>query len=126
MSIVRANQLQLKSGKSQYAAKAWVNIWGTNGAGASVAASGNVSSITDDGIGLYTSNFANAMSNIYYSVTMAFTDEVSVAHTVGFIANGSGGVAKLYSTTQCRTVYWNTTASANRIDKVTVGLTFFE
>lgn len=125
MSILKVDELQFTSGVRQYTAKAWVTIWGTNGAGASVASSGNVSSITDDGIGLYTSNFANAMNNVYYNTTMAFSDEVSVAHTVGFIVNGYV-LSRLYTTTQCRTGYWNTTNSGNRIDKGTVCLSFFE
>ena len=45
-------------------AKAWVNF---NGAGTvAIRDSFNVSSITDDGVGLYTLNFTNAMANANY------------------------------------------------------------
>lgn len=125
MSTIKVDELQFTSGVRQYTAKAWVNIWGTNGAGASVASSGNVSSITDDGVALYTANFANAMSNVYYSTTMAYTDESSSGHTVGFIVNGFV-LSRLYSTTQCRTGYWNTGNSGARVDKGSVCLSFFE
>ena len=50
-----------------YSARAWVNF---NGAGTvAIRASGNVSSITDNGTGDYTVNFTTAMSDANYSVS---------------------------------------------------------
>ena len=49
-----------------YAARAWVNFNGTGTV--AIRASGNVSSITDNGVGLYTVNFTNAMPNVNYGV----------------------------------------------------------
>ena len=50
-----------------YAARAWVNF---NGEGTvAIRASGNVSSITDNGTGNYTVNFTNAMPDANYSVS---------------------------------------------------------
>jgi hypothetical protein len=50
-----------------YGCRAWVNF---NGQGTpSIRASGNVSSITDNGVGEYTVNFATAMPNTNYSAT---------------------------------------------------------
>ena len=49
-----------------YACRAWVNF---NGASAAIRASGNVSSITDNGIGDYTINFTTAMPDANYSVS---------------------------------------------------------
>jgi hypothetical protein len=50
-----------------YGARAWVNF---NGTGAvAIRASGNVSSITDNGTGDYTVNFTNAMPDANYSVS---------------------------------------------------------
>jgi hypothetical protein len=47
-----------------YACRAWVNF---NGAGTvAIRASGNVSSITDNGVGDYTVNFTTAMSDVNY------------------------------------------------------------
>jgi hypothetical protein len=48
-----------------YSARAWVNF---NGAGTvAIRASGNVSSITDNGTGDYTVNFTTAMADANYS-----------------------------------------------------------
>ena len=47
--------------------KAWVNFNGTGVV--AIRASSNVSSITDNGTGDYTVNFATAMSNANYAVT---------------------------------------------------------
>jgi len=50
-----------------YACRAWVNF---NGAGTvAIRASGNVSSITDNGTGDYTVNFTTAMQDVNYAVT---------------------------------------------------------
>jgi hypothetical protein len=49
-----------------YMARAWVNF---NGGGTvAIRASGNVSSITDGGVGIYTINFTTAMSDTNYCV----------------------------------------------------------
>jgi hypothetical protein len=48
-----------------YAARAWVNFNGTGTV--AIRASGNVSSITDGGTGLYTVNFTTAMSDANYA-----------------------------------------------------------
>jgi hypothetical protein len=48
-----------------YGARAWVNFNGTGTV--AIRASGNVSSITDNGTGLYTVNFTTAMPDINYS-----------------------------------------------------------
>jgi hypothetical protein len=47
-----------------YACRAWVNFNGTGTV--AIRASGNVSSITDNGTGLYTANFATAMPDANY------------------------------------------------------------
>ena len=51
-----------------YAARAWVNFNGTGTV--AIRASGNVSSITDNGTGDYTVNFATAMPDANYTVVM--------------------------------------------------------
>jgi hypothetical protein len=48
-----------------YACRAWVNFSGTGTGGAN----GNVSSITDNGVGDYTVNFTIAMEDANYCVT---------------------------------------------------------
>lgn len=58
-----------------YAARAWVNFNGTGTV--AIRASGNVSSITDNGVGDYTVNFTTAMPDANYSVIT--TGDVSSA-----------------------------------------------
>jgi hypothetical protein len=52
-----------------YAARAWVNFNGTSTV--AIRASGNVSSITDNGTGDYTVNFTTAMADANYAVAGA-------------------------------------------------------
>jgi len=49
-----------------YACRAWVNFDGTGTV--SIRASGNVSSITDNGVGVYTVNFATAMPDVDFAL----------------------------------------------------------
>jgi hypothetical protein len=54
-----------------YACRAWVNFNGTGTV--AIRASGNVSSITDNGTGDYTVNFTTAMPDANYSVNFGTT-----------------------------------------------------
>ena len=66
MSTLKVNTIQTTSGVEVYTCKAWVNF---NGAGTvAIRASGNVSSITDNGAGDYTVNFTTALSDTNYAV----------------------------------------------------------
>ena len=51
-----------------YGARAWVNFNGTGTV--AIRASGNVSSITDNGTGDYTVNFTTAMADANYSISI--------------------------------------------------------
>lgn len=81
-----------------YACRAWTNFDGTGTV--AIRASGNVSSITDNGTGDYTVNFTTAMPDADYTL-----------HLTG---GGTGGLrclasvrhADLYSTTQARTYFF--------------------
>jgi hypothetical protein len=57
-----------------YGCRAWVNFNGTGTI--AIRSSGNVSSITDRGIGEYTVNFTTAMPDVNYAVT-SLTDSAS-------------------------------------------------
>lgn len=62
-----------------YACRAWVNF---NGSGTvAIRASGNVSSISDNGVGVYTVNFATAMPDANYAVTATAGSDASVNNT---------------------------------------------
>jgi hypothetical protein len=63
-----------------YSARAWVNFNGTGTV--AIRASGNVSSITDNGTGDYTMNFTTAMSDANYAVCLGGTHLSAVAAKV--------------------------------------------
>lgn len=67
MSTLRVTTLATQAGVEVYTAKAWVNFNGTGTV--AIRASGNVSSITDNGTGTYTINLTVAMPDANYSVS---------------------------------------------------------
>jgi hypothetical protein len=79
MSTLRVNTLQNTSGVEVYTAKAWVNFNGTGTV--AIRASGNVSSITDNGTGSYTVNFTNAMVDTNYCITVASNGDNDITST---------------------------------------------
>ena len=76
--VISANDSQVKTalnasgGAPIYACRAWVNFNGTGTV--AIRASGNVSSITDNGTGQYTINFTTAMPDANYSVSGSAQD----------------------------------------------------
>jgi len=58
-----------------YSARAWVNFNGTGTV--AIRASGNVSSITDNGTGLYTVNFSTAISDVNYTISIGKDDSLA-------------------------------------------------
>jgi len=98
--------LQFNSGYGSaavaYGCRAWVNFNGTGTV--AIRASGNVSSITDNGTGDYTVNFSTAMPDANYSITGITTgysasDNAGVSVTVGGSLYTS---ALLYTTSSVR------------------------
>jgi len=76
MSTIKVNTIQNASGVEQYTCKAWVNF---NGVGTvAIRGSGNVSSITDLGVGAYYINFTNALPDTNYAVTLSSWQSYSV------------------------------------------------
>jgi hypothetical protein len=67
MSTIKVDTIKNTSNVEVYTAKAWVNFNGTGTV--AIRASGNVSSITDNGAGDYTINFTNAMTDANYAVS---------------------------------------------------------
>lgn len=70
MRLTSAGDLQFNSGygsvATAYGCRAWVNFDGTQTAANMIRASGNVSSMTDNGTGDYTVNFTTAMPDANY------------------------------------------------------------
>jgi len=108
-----------------YQCRAWVNFNGTGTV--AIRASGNVSSITDNGTGDYTVNFTTAMSDANYSVQvsapMYTTSNGSV--TAKVYGSGSVGSAGLQSTTQIRVCWTDILGSANFYDPANYYVSIF-
>ena len=102
-----ATALTTASGSApSYSARAWVNFNGTGTV--AIRASGNVSSITDNGTGDYTVNFTTAMSDANYSGVVSCSGAVNSSHTPVFLGspgsndtsshpNGSAFTISLYN-----------------------------
>ena len=90
MSTLRVNRLTDVTGNTQPvmsgAAKAWVNFNGTGTV--AIGASFNVSSITDNGTGDYTVNFATALADANYVVVgFATSMDTNAGHQWGFVTS---------------------------------------
>ena len=93
-----------------YAARAWVNFNGTGTV--AIRASGNVSSITDNGTGFYTVNIATALADSNYSV-------VGTSNQGGAIYIVRTGIATK-TTTACDLSHNSTTAATDGIISVAI------
>jgi len=85
MSTIKVNTIQNASGVEQYTCKAWVNFNGTGTV--AIRASGNVSSITDIGVGTYIVNLTTAMIDANYSVCFGSAGG-TVTNPVAIITGG--------------------------------------
>jgi hypothetical protein len=98
-----------------YGCRAWVNFNGTGTV--AIRASGNVTSITDNGTGDYTVNFTTAMSDASYSVSGAATNGGTGASFLALRAAADSTV----SSVRFNTVI-STTGTAVDRDVVTVAV----
>jgi len=94
MSTIRVDNFGPSAGGTTYSArgiaKAWVNFNGTG----TIAArdSENVSSLTDDGVGIYTVNWTNDFGAADYSVSGTSTDGYIMSVYAGSAAPTVSGV----------------------------------
>lgn len=103
-------EFQMNSGygsvATAYGCRAWVNFNGTGTV--AIRASGNVSSITDNGTGDYTVNFSTAMPDANYSITASVGSNnnavvngaVAVQVELGPLANQTTTGARLFTPRQ--------------------------
>ncbi len=108
LTIDTSQNLQFNSGygsvATAYGCRAWVNFNGTGTP--AIRASGNVSSITDNGTGLYTVNMTNAITDINYEVSASASSAATTYCVVTIFADGTGNrVAP--TTTAFRLSTWN-------------------
>jgi hypothetical protein len=102
-----------------YPCRAWVNFDGTGTV--AIRASGNVTSITDNGAGDYTVNFTTAMPDANYSTS--FSVGTIVSSTGGYfpqIAAGASG--STYSTSAVKVNCRNTAGSYQDTDLLCVSI----
>lgn len=93
MSTIKVTTIQNLAGVEVYTAKAWVNFNGTGTV--AIRASGNVSSITDNGTGNYTLNFTTAMPDVNYCPVGISDVQLNVTNnprTIQFIAFNTGSL----------------------------------
>jgi hypothetical protein len=99
----------------EYQCRAWVNFNGTGTV--AIRGAGNVASITDNGAGSYTINFATAMPDVNYAISGSSSFDGAVA--IIWQANSTA----TYLTTSVGIVTQNTAASG--IDKAQISFMVF-
>jgi hypothetical protein len=102
-----------------YACRAWVNFDG--GGTVAIQGSGNVSSITDNGVGDYTVNFSTSMPISNYAVGLS-TQGVSLGDLTRIaVIRSNGGIPTLKTTSALRIATGRTSAQdVNDVDGVSV------
>ena len=101
-----ATALSTASGSApSYSARAWVNFNGTGTV--AIRASGNVSSITDNGTGDYTVNFTTAMADVNYAV--------AEYHASASLVGTMYSPTRLASSFRFGTTGWNNSAGTSGV-----------
>lgn len=118
-----ATALTTASGSApSYSARAWVNF---NGSGTvAIRSSGNVSSITDVGVGQYTVNFTNAMPDVNFSVCGS-CGGTNAGISGLWIINGSNVGARYWNNTTTSTVIQTAYATTALADAEAVSVQIF-
>jgi len=100
-----------------YGCRAWVNFNGTGTV--AIRASGNVSSITDNGTGDYTVNFATAMPDVNYCPVAMTSGDADIS-----VIGGSRTVYAISSTSSCPVKNYRTVDNSLQ-DQATMCIGFF-
>jgi hypothetical protein len=130
MSTLKYNTWLNTDNTENYKCRAWVNFNGTGTV--AIRASGNVSSITDNGTGDYTVAFTNAMSDTNYSLVtsggVSDSGDPSVA-VLGIRMSpypGTGSSSYTMTTTSVRLqLKWANASSQGTADSEVVGVAIF-
>jgi len=99
MSTLRVTTLATQAGVEVYTCKAWVNFNGTGTV--AIRASGNVSSITDNGVGEYSFNFATPMQDADYAVSglaNIYQDATPINISLNYTQSSSSFRVRVHST----------------------------
>lgn len=118
MSTLSFNQWTNLDGSENYKVRAWVNFNGTGTV--AIRAAGNVTSITDNGVGDYTLNFTTPMPNVNYAFSHQHDDNLG-----GFgFASGTIGAAPTVTSLRIST-YNSATPTPGLIDRAAVRIAVF-
>ena len=103
--------LNASGGAPIYACRAWVNFNGTETV--AIRASGNVSSITDNGVGDYTINFITAMPDENYVISLVHVDEIKGTWLPKVLGPNGTSLPYTYSATAVRVGFGGSTGSGD-------------
>lgn len=128
LRVTSTSLLQFNSGygsvATAYGCRAWVNFDGTGTP--AVRASGNVSSITDGGTGLYTVNFSSALPDANYNaVVSASGGGGTYDNATSGLFSSSAGALGTYSTTAVQIWFSLLTNAATGNDREVVNVAVF-
>jgi hypothetical protein len=98
----------------RFGCRAWVNFNGTGTV--AIRASGNVSSITDNGTGDYTVNFTSALADANYSTV------VSAGRTTGGAAIASPSYSAAPTVNGVQIAIYNTSGTLTDVDRINVAV----
>lgn len=107
MSTIKVDNLQTTGGVGLYPARAWVNF---NGIGTvSIRADGNVSSITDIGVGRFNVNFSSSLTSSDYSLNYDINTFATNNASINSCIEGysSGSLVSLMTTSAVRVTACN-------------------
>ena len=116
MSTIKVNTIEeaTAGGATFYTAKAWLTY---NANASSILGSGNMSSVTDNGVGIYTANFSNSFSDNTYSTQQTADGPTNGFHVIGFLSGGNGPLGT-YSSSAVQLAYYRDENSGSRADPV--------
>ena len=122
---INSAQISTVSGTAPlYMARAWVNFNGTGTP--AIRASGNMSSITDNGTGDYTINFTTAMADVNFSGTVSGSGGVNGQHCPVFLGSpGSNDTTSHPTASAFRFSFYNVTNSGLRVDQTMINAVIF-
>ena len=119
---INSAQIPTVSGTAPlYMARAWVNFNGTGTV--AINASGNVTSITDNGTGDYTINFTTAMTDANYSAVYGTQFDTSGSSNPNFIGlRATSGTVATKTTSAIRISTWTYVGAAVDTSNISVAI----
>jgi len=117
------DELNATGAAPMFACRAWVNFNGTGTV--AIRAGGNVSSITDNGVGDYTVNFATNMQDVNYAVTLATAGAAADNVSSAAVVSGSLAGGATTKTTSALRINTGSPASGSLIDAAEINVAIF-